>query len=446
MSKRPNIIFCHVDQLTREAISAHGCRDVSTPNLDRIIGDGIDFLRAQSTYPVCCPNRSAWYTGRFPSENGVVVNGQPLDENIPDLGQWLSTRGYECCYGGKWHVPNRDVSQSFDYYHERHSLGEFMDDSLAQATESLLEKRSDSRPLFLNVGFMNPHDICYLDIHKQTACKLGLEKQLGDRLPALPEDYDPNRNIRFSREGSEWTPQQVALYRYYYFRMIEMVDVQIGRVYDAVFKYLEPENTVFIFSSDHGEMNGHRNWFHKNILYDPSLRVPLAVVAPGRVRPGTVNNTHIVSGVDFAATILDYAGAEMFSGMHHAHSFRKLAETGTDPDWPDCVISESFYSLGPQRSVRSGDFKSIYYLAEGRTELYNTTQDPLEQNNLFGDPRHAAVCKQHEMFKTHFEQVNPLCKTWETALRENPYRWCASNYKNKMTALWERRKLKLNEK
>lgn len=437
MSKSPNIVFCHVDQLTWDAVSAHGCRDVSTPNMDRIFSDGVDFRRAQSTYPVCCPNRSAWYTGRFPSENGVVVNGQPLDDKIPDLGQWLSARGYECCYGGKWHIPNRDVRRSFWYYHGRHSLGEFMDDSLAQATEALLENRSDSRPLFLNVGFMNPHDICYLDIHKQTACKLGLEQQIGNRLPALPEDYDPDREIMFSQVASDWTPQQVALYRYYYFRMTEMVDVQIGRVYDAVFKYLDPDNTVFIFSSDHGEMNGHRNWFHKNILYDPSLRVPLAVVAPGRIRAGTVDHTHIVGGVDFAATILDYAGAEKLPGMHHARSFRMLAETGDDPDWHDYVIAESFYSLGPQRSVRSGDFKSIYYLAEDRAELYNTAIDPLEQNNLQDDPSYVEVRKKHEQFKDDFERTNPLCKTWEVALRTNPYQWCASDYKKKMTAQWK---------
>ena len=436
MSRRPNIIFCHVDQLASNAIHAHGCKDVTTPNIDRILADGIDFRQAQSTYPLCCPNRAAWYTGRFPSESGVLVNNAPLHKEIPDLGQWLSARGYDCQYGGKWHVPNRDVSKSFTYYHVQHSLGEFMDNSLAQATVSLLENRPDERPLFLNIGFMNPHDISYLDIHKNTAFKLGLEKQLGDRLPELPPDYDSTKEM-LSGVAKNWTPQQVALYRYYYFRMTEMVDVEVGRVYDAVFKHLDPENTVFIFSSDHGEMNGHRNRVHKSVLYDPSLQIPLAMVAPGRIPAGSIDSTRTVGAMDITKTILDYAGAEALPDMHHAHSFRQLAETGVDPSEPEYVVSESLHLLGPQRSFRAGDFKSIYYTAEDRIELFNTKVDPLEQNDLSADPAYAETRARHDHFKKAFEKQHKPCRTWREALENHPYKWCASEVRKTMTARWK---------
>lgn len=436
MFKAPNIVFCHVDQLASNAISAHGCADVATPNIDRILAAGVDFRQAQATYPVCCPNRSAWYTGRFPSESGVIVNNAPLHAEIPDLGQWLSARGYDCQYGGKWHVPNRDVSKSFNYYHGRHSLGELMDHSLAQATVSLLENRTDERPLFLNVGFMNPHDICYVDIHQRMAFKLGLEKQLGARLPELPPDYDATQPLA-SSVTENWTAQQVALYRYYYFRMIEMVDVEIGRVFDAVCQHLDLQNTVFMFASDHGEMNGHRNRVHKNVLYAPSLQVPLAVVAPGRIQPGTVNASQEIGGVDIAATILDYTGADPLPDMHHARSFRQLAETGADPGWHEYVVSESLYSFGPQLGICSGDFKSIHYRAEGRTELFNTKTDPLEQTDLADDPAHAAIRARHRRFRTEFGQKHKPCRTWRDALEKHPYKWCPADVKKTMTARWE---------
>jgi len=84
---RPNIVFLHVDQLHHRAISAYGCEHVETPGIDRLVRDGYSFDRMHCAMPQCCPSRASWYTGRMSKEHGVVVNGQPIDRDLPDLGR-----------------------------------------------------------------------------------------------------------------------------------------------------------------------------------------------------------------------------------------------------------------------------------------------------------------------------------------------------------------------
>jgi arylsulfatase A-like enzyme len=191
-----------------------------------------------------------------------------------------------------------------------------------------------------------------------------------------------------SREGGRWDATKVRMYGYYYYRMVEMVDAEVGRVYDALRQSRHAENTLFIFTADHGEMLGYNNMFKKGVLYDSALRVPLTCVFPGRARAGYRDREHLVSGVDIPATILDYAGLEPMPGMTIAKSLRPLLE-GTPVAWRDYLVAES-YMGGPRRAVRMGDFKAVLY-QDGKTRLYNMTQDPLEMQNLAADPGHAQV-------------------------------------------------------
>ena len=409
-AKRPNIIFCHVDQLHHEAISGLGCTDVSTPNIDRIHREGKSFARAQASYPVCSPSRSAWFTGRMPSENGVIDNGFALLDEMPDLGHWMSARGYDCFYAGKWHL-SRKVDDCFKVLYPQFGLGERNDDDLAQAIESFLQEHQGEKPFFLSIGFLNPHDCCYLDIpvNDLLTTKLGVESHLD--LPPLPPDYNPKLPMAsFPKEAEaksrNWTPEEVSLYRYYYYRLVERVDAAVGRVYDAVQNMADAANTLFIFVSDHGEMMGHRNRFKKFVLYDASLRVPLVFVQPGKIAPGTRDLEHIVGGVDLTATILDYAGMEMMPEMNFALSARPLIE-GTPTKWHTYVPAETTY-VGVQQSFRAGKYKSIYRVDVLSVELYDTDADPLEQNNLADQPAFASVRQEHDNYqKDYVSKIKP---------------------------------------
>ena len=102
---RPNFLIILTDQQNLDALSAHGNPNVHTPNMDRLVRQGVSFLESHSANPVCSPARSALFTGRMASETGVVTNTRPILESIPNMGQWLRRSGYDTAYAGNWHLP-----------------------------------------------------------------------------------------------------------------------------------------------------------------------------------------------------------------------------------------------------------------------------------------------------------------------------------------------------
>jgi arylsulfatase A-like enzyme len=386
-SSAPNIVFVHVDQMRHDAIAALGNPHLRTPNIDQILAKGTSFMLSHSANPVCCPARASWYTGRVSTEHGVVQNSLPLLESIPDLGQWMGTRGYACYYTGKWHIPNRRVDKSFTVLPGGSGHGERGDAGVASAAAGFLSRYDGKRPFFLNVGFLDPHDCCFLTFAPENPCiKFGSASLLRDELPPAPASFDAKGGTT-SAEGGQWDETQVRLYNYYYYRMVEMVDAEVGRIYTALRSSLYANNTLFILTADHGEMGGSHGLFKKSQFYDPALRVPVACVFPNRVRAGTRDDEHLVSGVDIPATILDYAGIEPMPRMTIARSLRPLLE-GNPVEWRDYVVAESTISRTPYRTVRTRDFKAIFY-PDGGTALYNMREDPLEMRNLSTDPGYA---------------------------------------------------------
>jgi len=415
--KKPDIIFIHSDQWNARAFSADEPGVVSTPASDRIFSEGMRFEGAVASAPICVPNRSCWYTGLMPSEHGNLNNGWKIREDVPDLGQWLSARGYDCYYGGKWHVTGRDRRDGFRMYCGEHHLGEIMDDGLAQSAEAVLAGRRGDKPIFFNAGIMNPHDCCYLSRRNgdEYAIKLGIQPALGKALPGNPADYDPSMPMS---GGLQWGAEEVRLYRYYYYRMCEMADLALARIHAAVRHYCDPENTILIYSSDHGEFMGHRNRFSKGLVYDPAQRVPLAISGPG-IQAGSINTAHLPGAVDITATILDYAGAEPMPGMQFAGSLRPVLEGRSSAPLHDYTPTESLQG-GFTHAFRSGEFKSIF--TGGRRsgeELYHLPTDPFEQKNLAADPDHAETMGQHRGhwadFKKRVRPTPRALKEWEKA-------------------------------
>ncbi|MHC4116436.1 MAG: sulfatase family protein [Planctomycetota bacterium] len=403
-SSAPNIVFVHVDQMRHDAISALGNAHVSTPNIDRLIADGTSFLRSYSANPVCCPARACWYTGRASSENGVVQNQRPLLESVPDLGQWMGARGYNCFYTGKWHIPNRRVDKSFTLLPGGSGHGEKGDAGVASVAAGFLHNYDRRRPFFLNVGFLNPHDCCFLTFApKNPAVKFDLCDLLRDELPPAPGSFNTETGAR-SKEGGKWDTDRVRLFNYYYYRMVEMVDAEVGRVYDALRHSRHAENTLFILTSDHGEMGGHHGLFKKSQFYDAALRVPLVCVSGGRVKAGMRDNDHLVTGLDIPATILDYAGLEAMPGMTVARSLRPLLEA--EPvKWREYVVAESNSAGGPRRAVCMKDFKAVFNRNRSAS-LYDLRSDPLEMRDLAEAPKYAEQLAKARAF--HNEYVDSI--------------------------------------
>jgi choline-sulfatase len=395
---RPNIIFIHTDQQYGGMLSAHGEPFVSTPNMDRLAAEGVSFRESYSANPVCCPARAAWYTGRPSTENGVVMNDRwPLMRDMPDLGQWMGSHGYRSVYAGKWHVTGRPLRGSFDVITFGHGIGEHGDAAVARAAEGFLRSYEGDEPFFLNLGFLQPHDICYW-LFRNTLPKDECPYELVDEdLPPLPDSWqyderEPEFFRQHWRDGGaakhlgNWKPWQWRYYRWAYARHVEMVDAHIGRVLNSLEDSRFADNTLVVFTSDHGDGHGRHHMFSKMYFYEEAALVPMIVRFPGRTGEGIQDTDHLVSGLDVAPTLCDYAGIEA-PPKARGLSLRPLVE-GRRAPWREFLVSEA-HRIG--RMVRTPEYKFITYEGSPTEQLFDMREDRLEQLNLAAEGTHDGV-------------------------------------------------------
>lgn len=426
-SERPNIVFLHVDQLHHQALSCMGNEHVHTPHMDRIFSEGHAFTFSHCSNPVCCPSRASWYTGRMSSETGLIDNGYSCDPDLPDLGQWMGARGYDCFYAGKWHVTGRDLDGSFQVLTHGNPHGERGDPAVAKVAEAFLHNHDrGAKPFFLNVGFLNPHDCCYMGFPADRGrnFKQNLRVPLKAELPPNPPNYNPTQkppspNIR------DWNSDDFALYSYCYYRMVEMVDAEVGRVYRALEDSGHTDDTLFIFASDHGEMKGAHNRILKGLLFDDALRIPLVCRLPGSGKANARDNIHATTNVDVTATILDYAGLPMLPGMHVARSLRPLLE-GRPTQWREYVVAETLHG-GAQRCVRTARHKTIFNFKRQSIQLYDMLEDPWEKHDLSEDSRFRSVIDQHRVFLADYTRRIEPSEAYRTANPDPDYFFQSEN-------------------
>jgi len=395
----PNILFMHLDQQHWEAVSAFGCSYLRTPAIDRLAAQGTSFSLSYSANPVCCPARACWYTGRPASENGVVMNDRwPIDPEMPDMGQWFSARGYDSVYSGKWHVTARPLTKSFRVLTMGSGIGEVTDGMVSRAAEGFLRSRTaGDKPFFLNVGFLQPHDCCYWvfeHIKNTPLTRFGPPPADMPPLPANhrfdPDEPAPMRALHSgSHHRSAWSEDHWRWYLWNYYRMVEMADAEIGRVLNALDDTGLAEETLVVLTSDHGDGLARHALTSKMFLYDEAARVPFIASLPGQIQSGVRDTQHLVSGLDVAPTLCDYAGIE---GMPKARglTLRGLLENRQSDPWREFLVAETFRT---GRMVRTPNHKYIAYHIDPVTQLFDMRNDPGELKNLAADPSQADVVR-----------------------------------------------------
>jgi choline-sulfatase len=414
--KPPNILFIHVDQMHWQAMSAYGNPHVRTPAMDRMAADGCSFRASYATMPQCCPARASWYTGRMSSEHGVPVNGCPILPELPDLGTWLAKHGdYESVYAGKWHVSGRDVTKSFRVIYGS-GKGEYADGAIARACMGFLENYQGDKPFFLNAGFMNPHDCCYTAGAAGGQGKFRFAKQIEGKLPPLPKNFIAKPSVR----TKGWKELEWRYYIYIYYRWVEMVDAEIGRLYDALMSSRFADKTAVVFAADHGDGLGFHGNVSKGYMEEEAWRVPVIVIRPGRDAKGKQDAEHLSIGVDIAATICDYAQVPMLPGMTIGKSLRPLAEGKKVDQWREYIVGESF--LGDGRvGVRDGKHKTIF-ACDGPVKVFDLQADPLEMNDLFASAEGEAVAEKHMKCLREYLSRIELCPSRGPKELQRPYR------------------------
>ena len=416
---RPNILFIHVDQMHFQAMSAYGNPHVKTPAMDRMAADGCSFMTSYTAMPQCCPARASWYTGRMSSEHGVPANGCNLLPDLPDLGQWLTKQGgYEAVYAGKWHVPGRNVGESFDVIFG-YGKGEYADVGIARACMGFLANYKGDRPFFLNAGFMNPHDCCYTAGARGGQGKFRFAKEIDDQLPPLPKNFW--KNPKYAGRTPGWQEIDWRYYIYVYYRWVEMVDAEIGRLYDALISSRFADNTVVVFAADHGDGLAFHGNISKGYLEEEAWRVPTIIVDPGKATKGKRDEGHLPIGVDISATICDYAQVPMLPKMTIGKSLRPLVEGKKVDKWREYIVGESFLGTG-QVGVRDKQHKTIFY-CDGPTKVFDLEEDPLEMNDLSATADGKAVMARHKDNLREYLGSIELCErvTGEKAEPHNTY-------------------------
>lgn len=400
MERRPNIVFVHVDQLKRSAIGTYGCPYVKTPNIDRVIADSTHFTRSYTAVPVCVPARTSWYTGLEQEQSGITENARWIDRDVvkpAELGTWLRDKGgYDTVYMGKWHVALKPQTCGFRFLHDSNPVGEYGDTAVARAAEEFLLTYKEEKPFFLNVGLLNPHDICYWSFQYSPG-KFAMAPRMKDQLPPFSKNYLKQN------DHTGWNEEEWRFYAYSYFRFVEMVDEEVGRVYRAFQRSPQRGNTVFIFSADHGQASGEHGHLTKNTPYEHSFCVPLAIVDPkGSPR---CDRRSFISGLDMAPTICDYAGVEAMP-KNNGRSFKPLVR-GEKTEWRDWLAAAT--PLLRQRVVWKGDYKLIHDRKPDSVQLFNLANDPDETKDLSTDPASAPVLKELLALRDEYNTGREYC-------------------------------------
>ncbi len=432
----PNVVFIITDDQQQAAMSAYGNTILKTPNMDRIASEGVRFTEAFVTNALCAPSRASILTGLYSHAHGVTTNGDgPTVRNQAGLADTqitfahlLRQAGYHTALVGKWHI--RSWPSGFDHWAILPGQGVYQDpemiaggttlkfrghveDVIGDQALTFLEQRPRNKPFCLLYQFKAPHrdwtpaprfERVFDDV------EIPAPRTFEDRLEGRPEAVRkaemaiadmPDFRTRgvpetLSREERKRGNLQALVKNYY--RVLLGVDENVGRLLDYLDRNDLTKNTLIIYTSDNGFFLGEHGLFDKRLMYEPSIRVPMLVRLPARVKPGRVDTRHIVLNVDVAPTILELAGVPVPSWMH-GRSWAPLLD-GADAPWRSAFLYEYYeypavHCVRKNRGIRTDRWKLIHFWEQPEEwELYDLGSDPDETKNLAGRPEHAERIKQ----------------------------------------------------
>jgi len=420
---RPNILLLVSDDQRPDTIAALGNPHIHTPNLDRLVREGVAFTRAVCANPICTPSRAEILTGCDGFTGGVLDFSQPIRAELATFAGTLQKAGYHTWYVGKWHNDGRPTQRGYEEtrglfrtggaqwmpkdprdWSGRPATGYrgwvFQDDqgnlfpergvglkpdiaaSFADAAIEFIQRKPE-RPFFLHVNFTSPHDPLLLPP--------GYEKRYAaDKLPLppnfLPEHPFDHGNLKGRDEllfQFPRTPEEVRGELAAYYAVISYMDEQLGRILAALRETGQDSNTIVVFTSDHGLAVGSHGLRGKQSMYEHTINVPMIWRGPGI--PQNERRQAQVYLREIFPTCCELAGVDIpdtVQGKSFAAVLRALTK--------DRHHEEVFgYYRTFQRMIRNDRFKLIEYPAIGRVQLFDLKNDPYERNDLADVAEHA---------------------------------------------------------
>ena len=457
MAKRPNLLFIMADQLAPQVLPAYGHPRAKTPHLDRLAENGVVFENAYCNFPLCAPARYSMLSGRLPSRIGAFDNACELPATVPTVHHHLRLAGYRTCLAGKMHFVGPDQLHGYEervttdiypadflwspdwrlddeswleWYHSmravldsgvhRRSVNVAYDDEVEFEAVRWLHEHADDgdgRPFALTVSFISPHDP-YLAPPRwwEEYRDVEIDPPRVADLPLAERDPHSRRHWFFTGRHREAVGDaDILRMRRAYYAMASYVDAKVGRLLRTLEDIGAADDTLVVFTADHGDSLGERGLFFKMSFFEWSVRVPLIVHAPFAFEPRRVREN--VSHLDLFPTLLEVAGdgdLPNLSAPIDGQSLVPLATQGASTDWPDTVFSE--YTAegvpGPLLMVRKGPHKLITCPGDPPL-LFDLASDPDELENLAGTPANAGA-------QTELAAIS--ARTWDVAALDRAVR------------------------
>lgn len=395
----PNLLFIFSDQQRAGDTGYEGNAQAITPHLDRMAAEGVRFTNAVSTCPVCTPYRAALLTGKYPLSNGMVINDVRLPVTETSIAHVLREAGYATGYFGKWHLdgpyrggwtPPGPRRQGFD------------DWAVAECCHDYMKAwyyRDDPEPIWiegydadhftdLTIDFMRKHG-------DRPFCAFLSWSPPHNPYEQMPDEYrvhDPAEmtlRANVPPEDGELARQQYAGY----YSHITALDRNVGRLRAALDELGLAEDTLVVFTSDHGDMLRSHGLYEKQLPYEESIMVPFLACQPGQIGEGLVSDA-LLNVPDLMPTLLGYLGVDCPDTVEGDDlSFALRGMPGAEPTsafianplpfMPNRMIPE-------WRGVRTKTHTYVETL-DGPWMLFDDVRDPCQLSNLVGDPAHAAM-------------------------------------------------------
>ncbi len=367
---RPNVLLITIDTLRADRLSVYGYERTTSPNIDRLIARGARFTQARTVEPLTGPAMCSVFTSTYPHDTGATRNGLRMRPGLPSLPTLLQSHGYHTgAIISNWTLKNKlsGLAEHFESYDEvmkrRRWLGLFnpeanADDVTTAALAWLVEHRRDrpDRPFFLWVHYAEPH--APYRLHREYLARLGIPRR-GRK--AAGERYDTE---------------------------IARVDDSIGELLTALRDSGLADESVLVFSSDHGESLGeHDYWGHGRHLFEPTLHIPMSITWPGRIRPQTIDA--VASNLDLAPTIAGLLGIE-YPGEFRGYDWTGVLDGGAAP--VDRITHHQAHrgaviSNHDSELARRGGLLEVGVVREGFKEFIRPAERRHWRFDLRGDPR-----------------------------------------------------------
>jgi arylsulfatase A-like enzyme len=404
---KPNLLFVFADQLRASSVGYAGEETVRTPNIDAFAKSGTVYTNAVSMLPVCGPYRGSLITGRTPLSTGLVINDVALKTSETSIGHCFKQAGYDTAYIGKWHldgpdrpalVPPGPRRQGFDYwmganFEHNYDRSYYTDnagdrqlwegwDAVAQTDDTIqyLQNRDGDNPFCLFLSWGPPHHPYRLAPEKY------LEMYEADAIKGRPNCPDVPRQDLWG-----------------YYAQTTFLDDQFQRLLDTIAELGLADDTIIVFTSDHGDMHGSHGLYKKQWPWNEAIKVPFVIRYPGSVPEGATVETPI-NVIDVMPTLLGLAGLPVPEPVEGVDLSPFLTGERQDPPESVLIMNPCPFSIGDSRGddqypnfrgmrfeyrgVITGRYTYVRTI-DGPWMLYDNREDPYQLANLIDDAEHA---------------------------------------------------------